>query len=75
MNREQIEQEAYYWKRNSPQIFTLEDAYIGGAESRQPEIDKLVDQLKWARRKMGNHSIMEGDYDELDQFLIENDYE
>ena len=47
------------------------NGFIAGAMYRQPEIDNLVNKLQWACQKMGNHTIMDGYYDDLDEFLKE----
>jgi hypothetical protein len=51
------------------------DAFKAGAKYRQSEIDTLVEVLKDVQSAMGKHSIMDGYYDKLDKFLIEEGYD
>ena len=51
------------------------EAYLEGRISRQEEVTKLVQKLEWVLQKLGNHSVMEGYYDEVDKFLTENRYQ
>jgi len=52
MDRWELEQKAWKWLRNATGTFSLEDAFIAGAELRQKEIDELEDEIHTLETKI-----------------------